>query len=105
MAAATDGAAWRNVVWAVLLLPLGIVTFTIAVALWSGALGFVASPLWYWALPDDADETIALIDDHSLGYAVLRVLVGLALVPLAISGCRALAAGSARLTRAVLGGS
>ena len=52
-AATTDPAAWRDVAWSLLLLPVGTAGFTVAVTLWSTALGFVTSPLWYWALPDD----------------------------------------------------
>ena len=78
-----------------LLLPIGIAGFTVAITLWSTALGFVTSPLWYWAMPDD-DETIPLLDSTSVGYTVLRVLIGLALLPTTMVACRALAAGIGR---------
>ena len=97
-----DRAAWTGTLWSVLLLPIGIAGFTIAVTLWSTALGFVTSPLWYWAMPD-GDETIPLLDSTSLGYTVLRVLIGLALLPTTMVACRALAAGSGKAARAVLG--
>ena len=53
-------------------------------------------------MPAD-DDTIALLDDHSAGYAALRFVIGLALVPVAIAACRMLAEGSARLARAATG--
>jgi hypothetical protein len=96
-----DRAAWTGVAWSVLLLPIGIAGFTVAVTLWSTAVGFVTSPLWYWAMPDD-DETIPLLDSTSLGYTVLRVLIGLALLPTTMVACRALAAGIGRSARAIL---
>ena len=97
-----DRSAWTGVAWSVLLLPIGTFGFTVAVSLWGTALGFVTSPLWYWALPQD-DETIPLIDSTSLGYSALRVLIGLALLPTTMVACRALAAGTGKAARAILG--
>jgi hypothetical protein len=102
LTAAGDLAAWRNVLWSVLLLPIGTAGFTIAVALWSAALGLLASPLYYWALPND-DDTIALLDSTSLEWSMVRVLIGLLLVPVAAWACRGVAAGTARAARAILG--
>jgi putative sensor protein len=97
-----DRSAWAGVAWSVLLLPIGTFGFTVAISLWSTALGFVTSPLWYWAMPDD-DETIPLLDSTSLGYTALRVLIGLALLPTTMVACRALAAGTGKAARAILG--
>jgi hypothetical protein len=97
-----DRAAWMGTLWSLLLLPIGILGFTVAVTLWSVALGFVTSPLWYWALPE-GDDTIPLLDSMSVGYSVLRVLIGLALLPTTMVACRALAAGTGRAARAILG--
>jgi Putative sensor len=97
----TDPAAWRDLLWATILGPIGIATFTIAVTLWSATIGLVFSPAWWWA--NDSDDTIPLIDSTSLGWSVLRVLIGLVLVPVTIWACRALAEGTARLARLTLG--
>jgi hypothetical protein len=97
-----DRSAWTGVAWSVLLLPIGTAGFTIAVSLWSTALGFLTSPVWYWAVQEN-DDTIPLLDSHSLGYSALRVLIGLALLPTTAVACRALAAGSGRAARAILG--
>ena len=97
----SDPASWRDTLWSLVLLPVGIAGFTLAVTLWATALGFLTSPAWYWALPSD-DETIPLLDSTSLGYSVLRVLIGLALLPTTAVACRALAAGTANLARGVL---
>jgi Putative sensor len=99
---ATDPASWRDVLWGLLVLPVGTAGFTVAVALWSTALGLVASPVYWWALGDEPGEP-ALFDDPGAGYSVLRVLIGLALIPVAAWLSRATAAGSARLARALLG--
>ncbi len=102
-AATTDPVAWRDVAWSLLLLPVGTAGFTVAVTLWSTALGFVTSPLWYWALPDD-DPDLAFLNDPSAPWAALRVLTGLVLIPVAYLVCRGLATGTARLGLGVLGG-
>ncbi len=84
-------------------MPIGIATFTIAVTVWGVALSMLTSPLWFWALPDDPDDTIALLDSTSPGWTVLRVVIGLVLVPVAIAICRAVAEGQARSTRFAIG--
>jgi hypothetical protein len=99
-AVATDPASWRDTAWSLLLMPVGVAGFTVAVTLWSVALGFVTSPLYVWAT-DDND--LPFFNDPSLGYSVLRVLVGIALIPVAAWGSRAVAAGIARMARAILG--
>ena len=98
-----DPGGWRDLVWAVVLLPIGIATFTVAVTVWTVALGMLTSPLWYWALPDGSDDTIALLDSTSPGWSALRVLIGLVLVPLAIAICRGMAEGQGRATRFAIG--
>jgi hypothetical protein len=70
--------------------------------MWSTALGFVTSPLWFWAT-DTNNDTIPLLDSTSPGYSALRVLIGLALLPTTAMACRALAAGTGRAARAILG--
>ena len=96
-----DPASWRDTLYSLILLPVGIFGFTVAVSLWATALGFLTSPAWYWALPSD-DETIPLLDSTSLGYSVLRVLIGLALLPTTAVFCRGLAAGTGALARSLL---
>jgi Putative sensor len=97
-----DRSAWTGAAWSVLLLPIGTAGFTVAVTLWSTALGFVTSPLWFWALPP-GDDTIPLLDSTSAGYSALRVLIGLALLPTTATACRGLAAATGRAARAILG--
>jgi len=97
-----DRSAWTGAAWSLLMLPIGVAGFTAAITLWSTALGFITSPLWYWAT-DSSNDTIPLLDSTSAGYSVLRVLIGLALLPTAAMACRGLAAGTGRAARAILG--
>jgi hypothetical protein len=103
-AACADGGAWRDATWSLLLLPLGIAGFTAVVALWSAALGLVASPLWYLALPQEHQDnaTLRFLNSHDLTPSLARLAAGLVLIPVAAWGCRALADGTARAARALL---
>jgi hypothetical protein len=96
-----DRSAWTGAAWSLLMLPIGTAGFTVAITLWSTALGFITSPLWYWAT--DSSDTIPLLDSTSAGYSALRVLIGLALLPTTVMVCRGLAAGTGRAARAILG--
>ena len=97
-----DRSAWTGGAWSLLMLPIGVAGFTAAITLWSTALGFITSPLWYWAT-DSSNDTIPLLDSTSAGYSALRVLIGLALLPTTAMVCRGLAAGTGRAARAILG--
>jgi DNA-binding NarL/FixJ family response regulator len=46
-----DGAAWRAAAYFLLMLPVGIVTFTVALTWWAVALGLLTLPTWAWSLP------------------------------------------------------
>ncbi len=101
----TDVGAWRDMVWGLILLPLGILGFTVAVTAWSTALGLLTSPLWYWALPDNDNPdnaTLNYLNNHAAGPSAVRVAAGLVLIPVAIFLCRALADATARAARALL---
>ena len=55
-----DRSAWTGAAWSLLMLPIGTAGFTVAITLWSTAVGFITSPLWYWAT-DSSDDTIPLL--------------------------------------------
>lgn len=104
-AAATDVGAWRDALWGLLLLPIGIAGFTIATTFWSLALGFLTSPMWWWSLPDDDDqptEILRFLHDHGAAPTVTRAMLGLLLVPVAYFVCRATTAATLGAARAVL---
>jgi Putative sensor len=101
-AISTDPASWRDTAWSLLLLPIGVAGFTAAVTLWSVSLSLVASPLYFWAL-DNHDDDLALFNDPSLGYSALRVVIGVALIPVAAWGSRAVSVGTAKAAKSILG--
>jgi hypothetical protein len=104
-AAFTDVGAWRDTVWALILLPLGTFGFVVATTVWSAALGLLTSPLWYWSLPDNDNPdnaTLDFLNSHAALPSITRVAAGLILIPVAICACRGLADGTARAARALL---
>jgi signal transduction histidine kinase len=46
-----DAPSWRAAAYFFLMLPVGIVTFTVTVTFWSVALGLLAFPAYAWSLP------------------------------------------------------
>ncbi|QMU72802.1 sensor domain-containing protein [Streptacidiphilus sp. P02-A3a] len=50
-AALSDAPSWRAALYNLLLLPLGIASFTAAVVLWSVAITCASYPLWQWVFP------------------------------------------------------
>ena len=51
-----DGAAWRATVYFLLMLPAGILTFTVAVTWWATALAALTLPAWAWSVPHGGPE-------------------------------------------------
>jgi signal transduction histidine kinase len=48
----TSERRWRSVLYLLLLLPVGLVEFVVAVTAWAVALSFLTAPVWWWAVPD-----------------------------------------------------
>ena len=46
--AMSDTAGWKGLAYGAIMLPWGIVTFTLTVVVWSVSASFVTSPLWWW---------------------------------------------------------
>jgi len=101
----TDPATWRDFGYWLLMLPLGMVEFTLAVGLWSAVLGLVLFPFYFQWLPADLEVTVGSavwpVDSmaDALPLTVAGILLGLVSLPLV----RALGRGHAALARAVLG--
>jgi signal transduction histidine kinase len=87
-ARAADPATWKDLAFLLLQLPLGIVSFTVAVAVLGTGLGALFAPAYYWALPDGA--WIAWIEVDTLGEALALVPVGALVLLLGIPGLGAL---------------
>ena len=69
----TDGQTWRDTAYGLLLLPVGIAGFTIAVTTWSVTLALLSFPTWAWIPGVDLDLGWAAVDDWSLGLKAVVV--------------------------------
>jgi hypothetical protein len=48
----TSERRWRSVLYLLLLLPVGLLEFVVAVTVWAVALGYLSMPFWWWAVSD-----------------------------------------------------
>lgn len=74
-----DGAAWRSTTYFALMLPVGIVTFTIAVTWWAATLFLLTLPAWAWALPHGGPFIAGSYYWHQPWQLALSFLAGLVL--------------------------
>jgi signal transduction histidine kinase len=70
-----DPATWKDLVFLLLQLPLGIVSFTVAAVVVGCAGSWIVAPAWYWSTPEGIELGIVNVD--SLGEALLLVPLGL----------------------------
>jgi signal transduction histidine kinase len=98
-----DPSTWKDLAWHLLLLPVGIAGFTVAVTAWSAAFGLLTMPAWWWALPDSDPTELGLFDVDSWGHAFLALAIGVVLLPVAAALVRGTAAASGALSQVVLG--
>jgi signal transduction histidine kinase len=98
-----DGVGWRAAVYFALMLPVGIVTFTVTLTVWSTALGLLTLPAWAWSLPHGG----ALFGDsyywNQPWQLALSALAGAGLTLLAPWVVRGLAVADRGLVRGLLG--
>jgi signal transduction histidine kinase len=98
-----DAQNWRDLAWALLLLPFGIAGFTIAVTAIGTVLGLVLAPAWTWALWDSSDPVdLGLFHITDIWTAFAATGIGIAAAPLGLALIRGAAAGSGALARALL---
>ncbi len=102
----TDPATWVEVGYHLLMLPIGVFTFTIVVASWSLAVGLVTAPLYGWALPDGlfvGDELVRWwVVDAAWEYGVV-VLAGVAVLLVTPWIVRGLATANRMFVRGMIG--
>jgi signal transduction histidine kinase len=99
----SDPSTWKDLGWHVLLLPVGIGDFVVAITAWSVSLGLVSMPAWWWALPESEPTELHLFQVDSWGNAWLACAIGIVALPLAAALVRGTAAASAALSEVVLG--
>jgi signal transduction histidine kinase len=98
----SDVRTWKDLLWHLLLLPIGIAGFTIAVTTWGTTLGLLAMPAWYWSITDPGVD-LGLFTIDTWPEAVAASGLGVLSLPLTIALVRGSAAGTAALAKLVLG--
>jgi signal transduction histidine kinase len=83
-----DPATWKDLVFLLLQLPLGIASFVIAVCVLCVSLGFVFAPVYFWSVPDGIDLWLFEVD--TLPEALALVPLGAVFVVLGIPALGAL---------------
>src|SRR4051812_28193707 len=98
-----DAQNWRDLAWALLLLPVGIAGFTVAVTAIATVLGLIFAPAWTWSLWNTHDPVdLGLFHVTDIWTAFAATGVGIAAAPLALALVRGSAAGSGALAQALL---
>ncbi|MBF9128965.1 sensor domain-containing protein [Plantactinospora sp. S1510] len=100
-----DRATWRDLVWLLCQLPVGLLSLALGIGLWLAAAQFLVAPLLRALLPTRTsfDPVVLEITGRSGPLTWLMVPVGVGLVVLAYRLPRHLLAGQARLAGALLG--
>jgi len=109
----TDVRTWTTLLYMLLMLPLGIVYFTVTVTGLAVGLAFTAAPLLAFArwLGWDSDATLFSDDariggfalsDHSMFAALILGALGVLIVTLLMHAARAIGRGHAHLAKALL---
>jgi signal transduction histidine kinase len=99
---AMSDASWRAVGYGVLLMPVGMVTFVLTIALWSGSLALLTLPTYNWALPNGGAD-LGLLTVRSVAATILVGLAGLVLLWVTPYTVRGIAAVHAAAAQAMLG--
>jgi signal transduction histidine kinase len=76
-----DRQMYRDLAYGLLLLPIGVVSFTVLTVAVTMTVGFITFPTWWWALPDGWDTGLWHIDT----WADAGILAGAGLVLLPIA--------------------
>lgn len=116
VARASDPATWTEIAYGLLLLPIGTVTFAVALTLWTLGIGLLVLPTYAWAIPHSVHFFTAgtwsiVFNGHPVrGWVVdtpiefaLVSLIGLVIVLAAPWIIRAIATANRYLVRGMLG--
>ena len=98
-----DGVGWRAAAYFFVMLPVGIVTFTIVVTIWTTALGLLTMPAWAWSLPHGGAQFGDTYYWNKPWQLALASLAGVILTLLAPWVVRVLAICDRGLVRSLLG--
>lgn len=102
-----DVATWRDLAYLLLLLPIGIIQFTLMVSFWATSLALAGLPIYYRFLPSGAyhfpSYELRWISVDSGLEALPWAALGVLCIALSVKLTRALAGAHARYARGLLG--
>jgi signal transduction histidine kinase len=98
-----DPATWKDLAYLLLLMPLGIASFTVVVSLAGTAIGLLTLPAWAWSVPDGVD--IGFLTVSSAGESLLVAPLALPVWLLLLLAVRGLVALHGAVARALLSAS
>ena len=101
----TDPPGWKGVGYGALMLPVGILNFTVAITMWALAVGGTTYPLWGWALPQTDWHDRVVHGWLKAGYISAAFVVGVLALIATPHIVRGLAAMDRGLIKGLLGGS
>jgi signal transduction histidine kinase len=81
-----DESRWRDVLYVGVNFPLAVIEFVVVLTVWTLPLWFLTTPIWYDAVSGASlPDFLGALAGHDLVVVVVRVVVGLALLPIAAS--------------------
>ncbi len=98
-----DPQTWRDTGYELLLFPLGLAGFTVAVTGWSTSLALITTPLWWWIPHNTHWFDLGLFTVHSWATAFAAIALGLLALAVTAALVRGLSAVSVGLVRWMLG--
>jgi signal transduction histidine kinase len=101
----TDPPGWKGVGYGALMLPVGILNFTVAITMWALAVGGTTYPLWGWAVPQTDWHERVVHGWLKAGYISGTFAVGVLALIATPHIVRGLAAMDRGLIKGLLGGS
>jgi signal transduction histidine kinase len=101
----TDPVGWKGLGYGMLMLPIGIINFTIVVTMWAIALAGSTYPVWGWAVPAKFGDNHVIHGWLKAGYISGTFVVGVLVLMAAPHVIRGLAAMDGGLVKGLLGGS
>ncbi|HEY0520025.1 MAG TPA: sensor domain-containing protein, partial [Ilumatobacteraceae bacterium] len=101
----TDRPGWKGLGYGLIMLPVGIVNFTVVVTLWAVALTTSSYPLWGWAVSARLDNGYEIDGWMKVAYGAGLFVVGVLLLAATPRAISALASMDRGLIKGMLGGS
>jgi signal transduction histidine kinase len=103
----TDPQTWKDSAWLVLNSIIGFAVSLAALVATAIVIGYIAMPLWWWAIPDPHTQygtlNLGIYTVTSTGWAFVTTALGLVLLPVLVLFNHGLATGHAAVAARVLG--